>query len=357
MKEINVKEVRDEKRIQKPQKPEQKARKLVKQKEITSRKTINNFEDKLIDVKKWLRRVKNPGPYKPSMPHLPYFAPSHAREKARLKYLEDLKKWEALWVKERENRVKELKALQSLYTASEWQELMYDLTRSVQQILRDQEDRRKKKKQEKEEEARILALIISIVEKYPWPAEPQRKSKLGKEKLRTNKKRHGHKNEITGGIVGNDEEEVSSTVECPECGKVFMRLDENGCCIQDFGRCEDFIGEGDDDDLYFEKYFNVLSNILRIYRSYNHDDDTYNYINPLAGVNLYVGEDWSCFLEALGISITTNMWDGGGPAHSGYYSFLTVPRESQDFLLKKLTVIKNRLKALEGERDGNKFDF
>jgi len=346
MKERNVKSVKDGKRTKTTIKPQQKARRSVEQIKLVSQENNGNFEDKLIDLKKWLRRVINPGPYKPSMPHLPYFASSDTREKARLNYLEDLEKWEALWNKERENRVKELNALQSLYTASEWQELMYDLTRSVQQILRDQEDRRRGEKQEKEKEAKLISLITSIVEKYPWPAEPQRKSKLGKEK-RANKNKHDHTNEIAGRILGNDEEEVSSSVECPECGKVFMRLDENGCCIQDFGRCEDSIGEGDDDDLCFEKDFNVLSDILRIYLRYSYDNDTYNYINLLAGVNLFAGEDWSCFLEALGISVITNMWDGGGPCHSGYYSFLTVRRESQDFLLKKLTVIQNRLKALE----------
>jgi hypothetical protein len=352
---INSSKLKMEKRIKEQNQTPVKAQKPVKQKKITSRETINNFEDKLIDVKKWLRRVKNPEPYKPTMPHLPSFAPSFAREKTRLKYLEDLKKWETLWDKERENRVKELKALQSLYTASEWQELMYDLTRSIQQILRDQEDRRRKIKQKKEEEAKLFSLITSIVEKYPWPAEPQRKSKLRKDKLRANKKRHGHENEIAGRIYGDDEEDVPSTVKCPECGKVFMRLDKNGCCVKDFGRCKDLIGEGDYGDLYFKKEFNVLSDILRIYRHYTYDD-TYDYINPLAGVNLIYDEDWACFLEALGISVTTNMCEGGGPGNSGDYSFLTACRESQDFLLKKLIVIKSRLEALEEHDRGGGLD-
>lgn len=81
-------------------------------------------------------------------------------------------------------------------------------------------------------------------------------------------------------------------------------------------------------------------------------DCIYNYINPLAEVHLDEGDDWLLFFEAFGISVTTNTWDGGGPCHSGCYSILTVRRDSQEFLLSKLVVILNRLKALE-EHDKN----
>lgn len=323
-----------------------KVRKPAKQKKITARETIDRFEDKYIDLKKWLKITIGPGPFKPHMIHLPAFAPSYAREEAKLKYLQELKKWEELWDNGREKREKELRNLESLHTEQEWDELMYILDRSVNQILSYQRERKEKEKKEKEQKAEFNALTTTILEKYPWPDEPQRRSKLGKQKLRSPKK-HDHKNEIAGRLVGDGEEDVESTVECPECGKVFMSLDENGCCIQDFGRCEDFIGEGDDGDLYFIKNsgFDIISDILRIYRIYitRYESD---YINRLAGVNVY-DEDWSSFLEQLGIKVITNTWDGNGPCSSGAFSCLIVRRESQNFLLKKLTVIKKRLETLE----------
>lgn len=329
-----------------------KARKPVEQKKTTARETRESCEDKYIDYKKWLKITKGPGPFKPYMIHLPAIAPSYAREKAKLEYLQELKKWEELWDTGREKREKELINLQSLHTEQEWDELMYVLDTSVTQILSYQRERSDRKKKEKEEKAKFHTLTTAILEKYPWPAEPQRRSKLEEKKLRSPKK-HDHKDEIVGRLVGCGEEEVESTVECPECGKVFMRLDENGCCIQDFGRCEDFIGEGDDGDLYFNRNseFAILSDILRIYRKYitHYKSD---YINHLAGVNVY-DEDWSYFLKELGIKVETTMWEGDGPCHSGELSYLIVRRESQNFLLKKLKVIKERLEALEElERSG-----
>lgn len=330
-----------------------KARKPVKQKKITARETTDSFEDKYIDFKKWLKKTKGPGRFKPQMIHHPAFVPLDHREKSRLEYLQKLKEWEELWDNGREQREKELRDLESPHTEQEWDELMYILKSSVDQILSYQTERKEKEKERKEKEkkeieekAKIHALTSAILEKYPWPAEPQRRSKLGKQKLRSPKK-HDHKNEIAGRLVGDSEEEAESTVECPECGKVFVILDENGCSIQDFDRCEDLIGEGDDDDLYFNSEFDFISDILLIYEKYINSDDL-DYINRLAGVNVseYCG-DWSSFLEQLGIKVISTSWDGGGPCHSGEYSYLIVRRDSQDFLLKKLTVIKKRLEALE----------
>ena len=117
----------------------------------------------------------------------------------------------------------------------------------------------------------------------------------------------------------------------------------------DHGEAFPRYGEGDDDDLCFRNNieFDIISDILRIYRIYINRYEC-DYINRLAGVNVseYNG-NWSSFLEQLGIKVITNTWDGDGPCHSGTYSYLIVRRESQEFLLKKLTVIKKRLEALE----------
>ena len=182
-------------------------------------------------------------------------------------------------------------------------------------------------------------LLEKIIKEYPWPVKRDRRSE-GDRKISADK------TELSDQIAGDDQGDAVSTVTCPECGKIFVSLDEDGCVVEDFGRCDDTIGEGDEADISFNDDFDMLSKILDIYFSYI-ADDTYRYISHLTGVNLDQDEDWSYFLEELGITVTTNEWDDEEPGCSGYYSFLTVDRELQADLLDKLTVIKNRLLALE----------
>jgi len=117
---------------------------------------------------------------------------------------------------------------------------------------------------------------------------------------------------------------------------------------------EDKIGESDGDSFNFEKGFEVLSDILNIYNDYIYGD-TYKYISHLTGVNLEEGEDWSSFLEELGISIN-NIPIEGLPGIYGGAASLTVDSELQGDLLKKLEVIKNRLVAFEEGCGFNEFD-
>jgi hypothetical protein len=206
-----------------------------------------------------------------------------------------------------------------------------------------------------EKEKKSSGLLSRILKEYPWPDKKNPKNNAEKEKVKAENTRH----DIDGEEISryrNDEKEIASTVECPQCGKVFVGLDEDGCLVEDFGRCEDFIGEGDDGDFYFEKGFDVLSGILSTYNDYIYGD-TYKYISHLTGVNLKEEEDESYFLEEIVIYITSNEWNGGAPGCSGNYAFLTVDHESQGDLLKKLEVIKKRLDALvEADRIG-KFEI
>ena len=198
-----------------------------------------------------------------------------------------------------------------------------------------------------EKEKKSSGLLSRILKEYPWPDKEDRECKERAQK---------ETSIITQDDVDEEKlEDVASTVECPQCGKVFVGLDENGCFVKDFGRCEDFIGEGDDGDFHYEKGFDVLSGILSIYNDYIYGD-TYKYISHLTGVNLKEKEDESYFLEEIGISITSNEWDGGAPGCSGNYAFLTVDHESQGDLLKKLEVIKNRLVTFEDGCGFNEFD-
>ena len=199
-----------------------------------------------------------------------------------------------------------------------------------------------------EKEKKSSGLLSRILKEYPWPDKEDRECKERAQK---------ETSIITQDDVDEEKlEDVASTVECPQCGKVFVGLDEDGCLVEDFGRCEDFIGEGDDGDFYFEKGFDVLSGILSTYNDYIYGD-TYKYISHLTGVNLKEEEDESYFLEEIVIYITSNEWNGGAPGCSGNYAFLTVDHESQGDLLKKLEVIKKRLDALvEADRIG-KFEI
>lgn len=192
------------------------------------------------------------------------------------------------------------------------------------------------------------ALLSNIMKKYPWPVQEDSKGNAGMENVKGNITQHDvDEKEVSDQMPEYDQAEIASTVACPECGKVFVGLDEHGCFVQDFGRCEDAIGSGDDGDIYFEKEFDVLSNILSIYHDYIGDYEACRYISHLTGADLEKDEDWSSFLEQLGISVTINESYGDGPGGSGYYSFLTVHRDLQAGLLKKLKVIKSRLAAFE----------
>ena len=146
-------------------------------------------------------------------------------------------------------------------------------------------------------------VLLRILKEYPWPIKKERKCKAGRPNVKVN-------------IIQHD-------------------LDE------------DIIGEGSDEGgLSFRKGFGVLSDILNVYSWYNFDS-TRVYISCLAGVTLKKDEHWSSFLDELGICITSaDLADENADFYGDYYT-LTVNRELQDDLLKKLTVIKSRFDAFE----------
>jgi hypothetical protein len=157
-----------------------------------------------------------------------------------------------------------------------------------------------------------------------------------------------------GGIMGNkrieeegfegDQEEVVSKEVCPYCGKVFAEFDKYGCSISDCGRCDDVIGEGDDDDLSFLNGFDILYNIRDLYGEIEACKEICDYIHHLTGIDFNVDGYLTEFLDEFPeISVSTHEWFGGAPGCSGNYSYITVARQSQTGLLKNLTDIRDRL--------------
>jgi hypothetical protein len=152
------------------------------------------------------------------------------------------------------------------------------------------------------------------------------------------------KAECQGEPHGDTQEDIVSKEVCSYCGKVFAELDENGCLVNDFGRCDDTIGEGDDGNFSFTKGFDIFYELLDLYLEIESGKEVFTYIHHLTGIEFTTDLSFS---EILGlfpeIKVSGHDWDGGFPGNSGYYSYITVNRESQTKLLKKLTDIRDRL--------------
>jgi len=133
---------------------------------------------------------------------------------------------------------------------------------------------------------------------------------------------------------------TSEIVQCCHCGAVFAELDENGCLVEDFGRCEDVIGEGDAGAYEFEGEFAILNEMQDLVE----ETIEYGAFSFLTGATIEY-DNFSHFLEELGIFFDGYEWDGGSPGSSGYFEYLTVASERQNDLLKRLTAIRNRLRA------------
>lgn len=141
-----------------------------------------------------------------------------------------------------------------------------------------------------------------------------------------------------------DQEDVVSKDLCPYCGKVFTELDANGCMVNDFGRCDDAIGEGDDGDFSFTEGFDIFDEILRLYNEIKYSEEVYDYILHLTGIEFTEALSFSEILELFPeVTVSSHEWNGGGPGCSGYYAYITVNRKSQARLIKKLTNIRDRL--------------
>lgn len=161
-------------------------------------------------------------------------------------------------------------------------------------------------------EKKTPSLLSTILKKYPWPVQKDRKCNAG--------------GKVNANITKHDAD-------------------------------RDSIGECSEGGFYFEKGFEILSDILSIYNDYILDDDSFNYMSHLTELNLEKDEDWSSFLEKLGICVTINELDDEDPNYidDGYY-VLTVDSKLQADLLKKLKVIKKRLDALAEADSIGKFE-
>jgi hypothetical protein len=142
----------------------------------------------------------------------------------------------------------------------------------------------------------------------------------------------------------DDQEEVVSKETCPYCGKVFAELDANGCMVNDFGRCEDCIGEGDDGDFSFKEGFDIFYEIRSLCEEIENHREVHAFISHLTGFKLTSDLSISEIMEMLPeVTVSEHEWDGGGPGCSGYFSYITVYRKNQARLLKKLNDVRFRL--------------
>ena len=149
-------------------------------------------------------------------------------------------------------------------------------------------------------------------------------------------------------IEDNERREVVSQESCPFCGEVFTNLDAQGCCVEDFDRCEDFIGEGDDGDIYFKRGFNIFDKIRSLCEEIDGDRDVHAYIYKLTGVELTADLLFTDLLELFPeVNVSTHLWDGGMAGCSGYYSYITVDRKYQPALMKGLIKIQEQLEDYE----------
>ncbi|MDM7986239.1 MAG: hypothetical protein QUS13_02775 [Smithella sp.] len=304
-------------------------------------------QDELMDLREWVRVSNHPGPFKPYPPHLPGFAPPQNRERANQKYMEDLQNWKDLWAKERGKRKRELEKITTLRTDDEWQALKYNLTREVQEILRDQDEKRIEKKKKQEEDLRLFRLIMPITKKHPFPAPTGKKEK-------NLMKKHSR-------------EDFELHTYCPVCGKKLYSLayDAYGDLdlSKEFKPCMDVIGEVTRDYQGYSynnirKGFEVISDIITLYDDYySNIDSKLRCINKMIEIDLVsAGEDIEEFLVELGINVETTSYNNGMIGGNGYVDSLFVHRDLQKTVSKKFQVILKRMLALKEvlEKDANK---
>lgn len=306
-------------------------------------------QDKLISLRKWLRVSDDPGPFKPYPPSLRGAPPPPPECKERLikKYLEDLKNWEDLWAKEREKREQALAQITTLCTDDEWQNLKYNLTWEVHEILRDQDEKRIEKKKKQEEDLRLFRLIMPITKKHPFPAPTGKKE-------RNLMKKHSR-------------EDFELHTYCPVCGKKLYSLayDAYGDLdlSKEFKPCVDVIGEVTRDYQGYSynnirKGFEEMNDIITLYNDYySNIDSKLRCINEIIDIDLVsAGEDIEEFLVELGVNVETTSYNNGMIGGNGYVYSLIVHRDLQKTAFKKFQVILKRMLALKEvlEKDAKK---
>lgn len=304
-------------------------------------------QDKLMSLREWVRVSNDPGPFKPYPPHLPGFAPPANRERANQKYQEDLQNWKDLWAKERGKRKRELEKITTLRTDDEWQNLKYNLTWEVHEILRVQDEQRIEKKEKQEEELRLFRLIRPITKKHPFPAPAGKKERnLMKKHLREDFELHTY---------------------CPVCGKKLYSLAYDAYGDRDLSKefkpCIDVIGEVTSDYQGYSysnirKGFEVMNDIITLYNDYySNMNSKLRSINEMIEIDLVsAGEDIEEFLVELGINVETTSYNNGMIGGNGYVYSLFVHRDLQKTVSRKFQVILKRMLALKEvlEKDANK---
>jgi hypothetical protein len=203
--------------------------------------------------------------------------------------------------------------------------------------------------------------FAKIIRGNPWPVQEVKGSAVDAKILSAgNSNTVPDEGGLTTRMADADQAEAVYSAECPHCGKLFDTFDEDGCLVEDFGRCEDFVGEGDDEDFYFVEKFEMLHEIQRLYLDITmNGKEGYSYITSLTENYLEDDSPFSKFLEGLGFCVDSHEWFGGGPGLSGNFAHLTIHRELQSDLQEKLQVMKNRLEAFSKSEDEimNRTDF
>lgn len=185
-------------------------------------------------------------------------------------------------------------------------------------------------------------LLKSIIRKYPMPKQEVEAREL----LAGRRNRRKRK----------DEEYVD---RCPLCGKVlFKRKKDDYLSDTDFEPCKDVICKVDsaylDDSSYYYEPFDILADIWNMVLTMP-DGTHYLYyclkqlmeVDAEDEIEEFMVEE---FMEKMGVKVIGGETDSDMMGSSGRFVVLTVHRDLQDGLLKRLQVMQKRLEAFKKAR-------
>ncbi|HNY50463.1 MAG TPA: hypothetical protein PLV50_06090 [Smithella sp.] len=188
-------------------------------------------------------------------------------------------------------------------------------------------------------EGKYADILQAIIQEYPMPVQNVQARDL-----------------ISGPkaiVKGKDEEYVE---RCPHCGSVlFKRRKDDYLSAREFKPCKDVICKVDsaylDDSSYYYEPFDILADIWNLVLTMP-DGTHYLYYCLKQLMEADVEDEVEQFLveefmEKMGVKVIGGETDSDMMGGSGRFVALTVHRDLQDGLLKRLQVMQKRLEAFK----------